>query len=253
MLAWEAVRDVGRTLPWLASERQPDPVPADLPAEKRAELFKIHAEALRYRHGVLYAVIDRAGKKLAATLGAAEPGEILDPEGEGCEALEKADACFKTQRDELGQLREGLIGAGAPFGHDVFEALDRLDGRYSSIIATTQEVRWGLLIADGLKEPGSAPTYTSGAALVAALDDQATRADSRVPRTGRVFPQKRPAASEGDEERTRRCLAASPQLAAGQIANDQRLAVARVVLGAEAEGRLGGLGPSDVHDVPDAR
>ncbi len=171
MLAWEAIRDVGRALPWLASEPQPDPVPADLPAEKRAELFRIHAEALRYRHAVLYAVIDRAGKKLAATLGAAEPGEILDPEGEGCEALEKADAYFKTQRDELGQLREGLIGAGAPSGHDVFEALDRLDGLYSSIIATMQEVRWGLLIADGLKEPGSARTYTSGAALVAALDD----------------------------------------------------------------------------------
>lgn len=118
MRAWEAIRDVGRALPWLASEPQPDPVPADLPAEKRADLFKIHAEALRYRHAVLYAVIDRAGKKLAATLGAAEPGEILDPEGEGCEALEKADACFKTQRDELHQPGYFIVrgDGGRPLG-----------------------------------------------------------------------------------------------------------------------------------------
>ena len=171
MLACEAIRDVGRALPWLASEPQPEPVPPNLPVEKRVELFRICAEGLRYRHAVLYAVIDRAGKKLAATLEVAEPSEILDPEGEGCEALEKAEVYFKSQRDELGQLRESLIGARAPSGHDVFEALDRLDGLFSSIAATIQDVRWTLLIADGAKEPGSARTYTSGAALVAALDD----------------------------------------------------------------------------------
>ena len=171
MLAYEAIRDVGRALPLLASEPQPDRVPVDLPIEKRAELFKINAEGLRYRHAVLYAVIDRAGKKLAATLDAAEPGEILDPGGEGCEALEKAEAYFKTQRDELGQLREGLTDAGAPPAHDVFEALDRLDGLYASIVAIMQDVRWTLLIRDGANEPESAQTYASGAALVAALDD----------------------------------------------------------------------------------
>lgn len=171
VLAYEAIRDVGRALPLLASEPQPDRVPADLPIEKRAELFKITAEGLRYRHAVLYAVIDRAGKTLAAALDAVEPDEILDPGGEGCEALEKAEAYFKTQRDELGQLREGLTGAGAPPDHDVFEALDRLDGMFASIIATMQEVRWALLIRDGANELANAQTYTSGAALVAALDD----------------------------------------------------------------------------------
>lgn len=171
MLTCEAIRDDGRALPWLASEPPAEPAPTDLPIEKRTGLFKILAEGLRYRHAVLYAVIDRAGKKLAATLDALEPGDNLDPGGEGCDALEKAEAYFKTQRDELGQQREGLMGAGALPGHDVFEALDRLDALYASIIATMQEVRWTLLINDGMNEPGSARTYTSGAALVAALDD----------------------------------------------------------------------------------
>lgn len=171
VLTCETIRDVGRALPWLAAEPQPEPLPADLPFEKRAELFKTHAEGLRHQYTVLYAVLDRAGKKLATALDEADPNKILDPEGEGSEALEKAEAYFDTQRDDLMRLRDALVGAGAPSDHDVFEALDRLAGLYAGIVATMQDVRWGLLITDGVRAPGSGRTFTSGAELVAALDE----------------------------------------------------------------------------------
>ena len=171
MLAYEAIRDVGRALPLLASEPQPESVPPNLPVEERAEFFKAHAEGLRELHAVLHAVLDRAGKKLAAVLDETDVNEILDPEGEGSEALERAEAYFNTQRDQLARMRGTFTEAGAPSGHDVFKALDNLAGLYAGIVATMQEVRWALLINDGVKGPETARTFTSGAELVAALDE----------------------------------------------------------------------------------
>ena len=113
----------------------------------------------------------RAGHKLAAAFKELEPAEITDPEGEGAEALEKAEACFHAQRDDLARLRSALIDAGAPTDHAVFEALDRLDGLYAWIVAGMQEVRWTVLVADGVRTPPSERTFTSGASLVAALDE----------------------------------------------------------------------------------
>lgn len=171
MLTSETIRDVGRALPWLASEPGPEPLPASLPVEKRTELFEGLAKGFRDRYGGLHAVLDRVGTKLAAALDEADPNEILDPEGEGSEALEGAEAYFKTQREELWRWRNDLMEAGAPPDHDVFDALDRLAGLFEWIIATMQEVRWALLMTDGVKTTGSSRTFTSGAKLVAALDE----------------------------------------------------------------------------------
>ncbi len=171
MLAYEAIRDVGRALPLLASEPRPEPLPADLAVEDLTEHFSAHAEGLRHQYTVLHALLDRAGKKLAAALDEADAHEILDPEGEGSEALEKAEEYFNAQCDQLARMRDAFKDAGAPSDHDVFKALDSLAGLYAWIVATMQEVRWALLITDGVKEPETARTFTSGAELVAALDD----------------------------------------------------------------------------------
>ena len=116
-------------------------------------------------------MIDRAGRKLAAAFEELEPASIADPEGEGAEALEKAEAYFHAEREELGRLRNNLRNAGAPADHDVFGALDRLAGLYAWIVATMQDIRWTDLIADSMRAHPSGRTFTSGNALVAALDD----------------------------------------------------------------------------------
>jgi len=69
------------------------------------------------------------------------------------------------------RFRDALIDAGAPPDHDVFDALDRLDGLYAWIVAGMLEVRWAVLVADGVRTPPSERTFTSGASLVAALDE----------------------------------------------------------------------------------
>ena len=121
-------------------------------------------------------MIDRAGRKLAAAfeeLGPAEitGPEIADPEGEVAEALEEAEAYFHAQRGDLCRFRKTLLDAGAPPSHDVFDALDRLDQLYVWIVATIQEGRWTMLVVDGLRTLPSERTFTSGASLVAALDE----------------------------------------------------------------------------------
>ena len=135
------------------------------------DLLDAHAEGLRLRHDTVYPVIDRAGHKLTAAFKELDPAEITDPEGEGTEALEKAEVYFHAQRDDLARLRSALIDAGAPPDHDVFEALDCLDGLYAWIVAAMQEVRWTVLVADGRRAPASGRTFMSGASLVAALDE----------------------------------------------------------------------------------
>ena len=171
MLTSETIRDVGRALPWLASEPPTESIPTGTSAEKRTELLDSHAQGLRHRYDSLYPVIDRAGRKLAAGFEELNPAEIIDPEGEGTEALETAEAYFHAQRIDLSRLRNALIEVGAPPDHDAFDALDRLDGLYAWIGATMQEIRWTLLIVDGVRPPSTARMFTSGADLVAALDD----------------------------------------------------------------------------------
>ena len=173
MLGAEMLRDVGRALPWLVAEPQSEPIPTGVSLKERTELLDAHAEGLRSRYDTLHPVIDRGGHKLAAALAAfneLDPASIVDPEGEGAEALEKAEARFHAQRGDLSDFREALVDAGAPPGHGVFEALDGLDGLHAWIVATMQEVWWTVLVADGRRAPASERRFTSGASLVAALD-----------------------------------------------------------------------------------
>ena len=171
MLSAEMIRDVGRALPWLVAEPRSEPIPTGVSLRERTELLDAHAEGLRSRYDTLYPVINRGGHKLATAFKEPDPVSIVDPEGEGAEALERAEAYFHAQRGDLSDFREALVDAGAPPDPGVFEALDRLDGLYAWIVATMQEVRWSVLIADGRRAPPSERRFTSGASLVAALDE----------------------------------------------------------------------------------
>ena len=148
------IRDVSRALPALVSD-------ADLDVPVSAELLDAHTARLRQRYDSLRPVIDRAGNTLSEAMKKLGPEEIADPEGEGAHALEQAEAYFKDRRKYLLKLRGAFVEAGAPSSHDVFDALERLDDLYGWIVATMQEVRWSVLISDGVKDKAEFPGHRS--------------------------------------------------------------------------------------------
>ncbi len=141
----------------------------------RTELLDfLHACAmeLRSRYDDLHTVFDRECRRLVTGLKALGPAEMADPEGEGVEATEKGEAHFKARREALARLRDGLAGNGVPSGHDIFEALDRLDGLYGSIIAAMPEIRWMALVVEGVRTaPVGGRGFPSGAAFAEAFDE----------------------------------------------------------------------------------
>ena len=164
----KTIRDVSRALPALVS----DP---DLDVPVSAELLDAHAAGLRERHDNLLPVIDRAGNTLAEAMKAHNPEESADPEGEGVRALEQAEAHFKHRREELLHLRDAFVNVGASPSHEVFEAVDRLDNLYMWIVATMQEVRWSVLIFDGVKDGAKSPerrTFTASSEWLASLHEE---------------------------------------------------------------------------------
>ena len=162
------IRDVSRALPTLVSG-------PDLDAPDSVELLDRHAAAFRERHGNLVPVIDCAGNALSEAMKAHDPEKFADPEGEGAQALEQSEGYFKHRRDELGRLRETFIALRTSPSHDVFRALDRLDDLYLGIVATMQEVRWSVLVFDGVGDRANAPegrVFSSSAGWLASLHDE---------------------------------------------------------------------------------
>ena len=144
------VRDVGRALPALVSG-------PDLGVPFSRELLDAHATALREWYDGLLPVIDRAGDTLLKAMENHDAEDAADPEGEGARALEETEAYFKHRRDELGRLRRAFVETGASSSHDVFASLDRLDNLYMWIVAVMREVRWSVLIMDGVRDGADFP------------------------------------------------------------------------------------------------
>ena len=139
-----------------------------------AELLDAHTTGLRTQYDALLPVIDRAGTTLAGTIEKLAPDERADPEGEVARALEQGETCFKRRRQEFRHMHDAFAEVGAAPSHEVHKALDRLDNLYMWIVATMQEVRWSLLIADGIKDKTEAPevrSLTSSSEWLAALHE----------------------------------------------------------------------------------
>ena len=161
----QTIRDVSRALPALVA----DP---DLDGPVSAELLDAHTTGLRHQYDSLLPVIDRAGNTLAEAMKKLDPEERPDPKGEGASALEQGEAYFKHRREQLGHLRDAFLEVGAPPTHEVFDALDRLDNLYMWIVATMQEVRWSVLLLEGLRDKARTPecrSFTSSAEWLASL------------------------------------------------------------------------------------
>ena len=164
----KTIRDVSRALPALVS----DP---DLDSPVSAKLLDAHTLGLRQQYDNLLPVIDRAGNTLAEAVEKLDPEESPDPEGEGASALEQAEAYFKHRREQLRHLRDAFFEVGASPSHEVFDALDRLDDLYMWIVATMQEVRWSVLICEGVKDKARSPecrSFTSSSEWLASLREE---------------------------------------------------------------------------------
>ena len=162
------IRDVSRALPALVSEPK-----FEVPVS--TALLDAVATGLRQRHVGLRPVIDRAGNALAEAMKRHDPEETADPEGEGVAALEQTEAYFKDSRAELQRLRKACVELGASPSHGVFDALHSLDELYVSIIATMQEVRWSVLIFDGVRDRAdslAARTFATSSEWLASLDGE---------------------------------------------------------------------------------
>ena len=162
----KTIRDVSRALPALVS----DP---DLDVPIYADLLDAYATGLNERFNTLMPVIDRAGSTLAEAVKAHDPDENADPEGEGVLALEQAELHFKHRREELLRLRDAFADVGASPSHKVFDAVDRLDNLYVWIVGTMQQVRWSMMIFDGVNDAAKSPearTYTSASEWLASFN-----------------------------------------------------------------------------------
>lgn len=165
----KTIRDVSRALP--------APVPADpeLAAPVSAEVLDAHTKGLRRYYDDLFPVIDRAGHTLAEAIERLDPEENPDPGGEGAAALEQAEVYFKHDLERLRHSRDAFVEVGASPSHTIFEALDRLDTLYTWVVATMQEVRWALLISEGLRDKAESPAgraFTSSAEWLASLREE---------------------------------------------------------------------------------
>lgn len=162
------IRDVSRALPALVSG-------SDLGMPVSAELLDAHAQGLRERYDSLLPVIDRAGSVLSEAMKMRDPESPADPDGEGVRAMEKGESYFKHRLEELQQLRDAFTELRASPSHDVFRELDCLEQLYAWIVAIMQEVRWSVLIGDGVKDRADSPdprTFTSSSEWLASLHDE---------------------------------------------------------------------------------
>ncbi len=180
----KTIRDVSRALPTLVA----DP---DIKATVSTELLDADTKGLRRQYDNLLPVIDRAGNTLAKAIEKLDPQESPDPGGEGVAALEQAEVYFKHRQEQLRHSRDAFVEVGASPSHEVFEALGRLDNPYTWIIATMQEVRWAVLISEGLKDKAESPagrSFTSSAEWLASLRAKGSAAGNPRPHCLTVGP-----------------------------------------------------------------
>lgn len=174
----DAIQSVGRVLPWLA--RMPDQpdgsefAPGN-PARKSERAARKAATALegklRKRHESLSAAFSAVTGKLRAEIQLAASDTTIDPDGVGVQALEEAEAYFRSERGGLRDIRKALEESGlrSTHGPSVFDELDRLDRLFFGIVQWCQEIRWLVMANDGVASPTAGKTFTSGAELVSSL------------------------------------------------------------------------------------
>lgn len=176
----DAIRSVGRVLPWLARlPGQPDRerfATGNLERSSDGETRTIVAALernLRERHDSVHAAISVMADKLRIEVESAVPGTVMDPDGIGVQALEEAEEYFRVECGKLRDIRKALDGPGvrSACSESVFDELDRLTSLFFGIVQWCQEIRWLVMVRDGVASPSTGKTHKSGAELVSSLID----------------------------------------------------------------------------------
>ena len=173
-----AIRNVGRVLPWLAefpkspdrSRFTPDCLLRSPDRETRRAVTELERD-LGERYRSINAAVITMLDKLRAEVEAAPPGTVMDADGVGVQAFEETEEYFRSECDELGAIRGALehSGGSGEHGKEIFHELDRLEDLLSQIVQRCQDIRWRLMINDGALAPTTGKTFASGAELVSSL------------------------------------------------------------------------------------
>ena len=176
----DAIRNVGRVLPWLArSPGRPDRerfgtanLAGTPDGESRTAVAALERN-LRERHDSVHAAISAMTEKLRVEVESAAADTVIDPDGTGVQALEEAEEYFRAECGELRDIRKALDGSGAQsaYGPGVFDELERLDRLFFGIVQCCQEIRWAVMVHDGVASPTTGRMHESGAELVSSLTD----------------------------------------------------------------------------------
>ena len=129
-------------------------------------------ESFRERHDAVAKVCTTFQRRLQKAVEDFPLGREMDLDDIAVPALEKGEEYFHKERGELRDVREALqrIGGAEAYGTEVFAELERLDTLFEHLVVSLQELRWTIMINDGLLAPSIGGTCASGAGFMASLE-----------------------------------------------------------------------------------
>ena len=130
------------------------------------------AGGFRKRHDAVTAVCTTFQDRLLKAARDFPPGQEMDPDDIAVPELEKGEAYFHKEREDLRDIRKVLQRAGGPqaYGAEVFAELERLDKLSEYIVASFQELRWIIMIHDGSLAQNTEKTCQDGAEFMASVE-----------------------------------------------------------------------------------
>ena len=178
-LSGETVRNVAGALIWWTQPlEQPEVLNRNWSANLNATLTRRTVQELtdcfRKRYDAIISVSSTFQERLQKAAEDFQPGREIDPDDIAVPELEKSEAYFRGEREELRAIRNALQRTGGTqqaHGAEVFAALKRLDELFEELIARLQELRWLIMVNDGLLAPRTKGQCTSGAEFIAALEN----------------------------------------------------------------------------------
>ncbi len=174
----ETVRNVAGAFRWWARPmEQPEVLRRDWfanpPVNPTKHAIRVLADSFSKRHDAIVAVFSSHFQDLQKEVENFQPGREIDPDDIAVPELEKSEAYFRGEREELRAIRNALQRTGGTQAHgaEVFAALKRLDELFEELTAQLQELRWLIMVNDGLLAPRTKGQCTSGAEFIAALEN----------------------------------------------------------------------------------
>ena len=178
----ETVRNVAGTLIWLARPSKQSEglsrnwfvhLPKNQNRDELQSAIKALTENSRKRYDAVVDVCTAFQERLQKAAEDFPSGREIDPDEIAVPELEKSEAYFRKEREELRDIRDALqrTGGAEVYGAEVFAELERLDKLFEYLVASFQELRWAIMIHDGALAPSTGGTCASGAEFMASMEN----------------------------------------------------------------------------------